>query len=566
MTMFDLSGDSTQGKHSLSAAPVSTHIPKWKQSLITIIPAWLINSILAPMMTSCFPQCPFLVMNLVETIILVIVLTYLILPATTRILHRWLVTSHDTSRRRRRRRSQRRAIIAPHLQLLILLLLTVIPTFFVTQTQPSALAAPSISPLVWGTNLSLYNGEDFFLTNQATIRLTQQMHVQLIRFPYRGNLAVTEATARQIAAIHATPLLILPYGSEQVSTDTALIQMMNRVFGSHPVYYEYGNERDLPANGGINAAAYTASWNTVIAQVKPLARTARFIGPVTYHADPAYLGTFLKQANPRPDAVSWHEYTCGTKDPDTICIQGITKWGTHIQEARNMMQQTIGTTLPIMITEYNWNPNAQNDPRATNNIFLAAWMSAAIAELIKDNVFAANQYVLTNNAQLAMIADSTHTLTAVGTVFQSTFEQAQSQMQLPTSTMTPIATPTPRETATSESTARLCFQEQAPTSTNTQPRILCISLVNGSGKIVSGQSIGTLCFPLYSAPGQQTAISIRTVCVPVYEATAPVTPTNTTPTVPTTPPTNSPTLTATVNGTPSVTPLLTPTPTTPTAS
>jgi hypothetical protein len=485
----------------------------------------------------------------------------------TRLLHRWLVTSPGTSTRRKKKRGQRRAIIAPRLQLLMLLLLTLAPTFLVTQTQPSALAAPSISPYVWGTNLSLYNGEDFFLTNQATIRLTQQIHVQLIRFPYRGNLAVTEAAARQIAAIHATPLLILPYGLEQRNTDLQLIQMMNSIFGTQqPVYYEYGNEPDVPANGGIKAAAYTASWNTVIAQIKPLARTARFIGPATSHADAAYLNTFLKQATPRPDAVSWHEYTCGTKDPDTICIQGITQWGTHVQEARDTMQQGIGTPLPIMLTEYNWNPNAQNDPRATNSTFLAAWMSAAIAELIKSNVFAANQYVLTNNAQLAMIADTTHTLTSVGTVFQSTFEQIQPQIQMPTSTMTPLATstpktPTPGGTETSGSTSLLCFQEQAQTAANTQPRVLCIPLVNGSGKIISGQPVGSLCFPLYPAQGQQTATNISTVCAPVYEATAPVTPaTPPTPTAgttssPTPLPTNSPTPTAIANSTPSVTPL-----------
>jgi hypothetical protein len=426
----------------------------------------------------------------------------------------------------------------------------------------------------------LYNGEDFFLTNQATIKLTQQMHIQLIRFPYRGNLAITEAAARQIAAIHATPLLILPYGIEQLNTDQQLIQMMNSIFGTgQPVYYEYSNEPDLPANGGISAAAYTASWNAVIAQVKPLARTARFIGPATSHTDPAYLSTFLQHANPRPDAVSWHEYTCSTKDPDTICIQGVARWGNHIQEARNTMQQAIGTTLPIMITEYNWNPNAQNDSRATNSTFLGTWMSAAIAELIRDTVFAANQYVLTNNTQLAMIADSTHTLTAVGTVFQSTFEQAQSQMQMPTSTLTPLATRMP--TAQSGSLSQLCFQAQ--TGATSQARWLCVPLVNASGQAISTQPAGALCFPLYPPAGQQSSTNISTVCIPVYEKndpgkpisspTATPSPTSTTSTssgsptpIPTSGstafPSPSPTQTPGIPAsTPDVTPLLTPSPT-----
>jgi hypothetical protein len=583
MTLLDLSARSTQHRYRATPPPhASTQaaIPKWKQSLITILPAWLISSILAPVLGACFPQCPFVLMNLVVTVILVLVLTYFILPVTTRLLHSWLVSAHDPTTPHKKKRSQRRALLSPRVQLLTLLVLSITLTLLVTQTQPSALAAAPVSPLVWGTNLSLYNAQDFFLTNQATITLTHQMHVQLIRFPYRGDLAVTEAAAKKIAALHATPLLILPSGTEQLQTDQQLLQMMNRIFGSQTVYYEFGNEQDLPANGGISAAAYTASWNAVIAQIKPLAPAGRFIGPVTSHADPAYLTTFLKQANPRPDAVSWHEYTCSSKDPDAVCVQAISRWGTHIQEARTVMQQAIGRVLPIAITEYNWNPNAQNDPRATNNTFLGTWMSAAIAELIRDNVFAANQYVLTNNAQLAMIADSTHTLTAVGTVFQSTFEQAQSQMPVPTSTITPPATRTP--TAQGGSPSQLCFQ--AHTGTTTQAHWLCIPLVNTQP--ASSQPVGTLCFPLYPAMGQQSSTTISTVCVPVYEGSAakPISsptatpqPTSTTGTsggnptpIPTSSPTALPSPTATTSTVdssltplPTATPSLTPTPGTP---
>ncbi len=479
MTSLDLSARPTRSRHRAtppSPAGAETAILKWKQSLLSIISAWLLSSLLAPVMNTWVPQWPFLVTNLIITVILVIALTYFILPVATRLLHGWLMPAPSIAAPRRKRRGQRRTLLSPRLQLLLLLLFTVITTLLVTQTQPSALAATPVSPLVWGTNLSLYNAQDFFLTNPATIKLTQQMHVQLIRFPYRGDLAVTTAAARQIAAIRATPLLILLYGVEQVNTDISLIQMMNRVFGPQTVYYEYGNEVNLPANGEISATAYAAIWNTVIAQVKPLARTGRFIGPATFQADATYLTTFLKQAHPRPDVVSWHEYTCGSKDPDATCLQAINRWGTHIQQARTVMQQTIGSVLPIAITEYNWKPNAQNDPRATNNAFLGTWMSAAIAELIRDQAFAANHSVLTNNAQLAMIADSTHTLTAAGVVFQSTIEQAQAQMQTPPATTTPLATHTP--TTSKGSPTQLCFQTQE--GANMPSRWLCVPLVNGS--------------------------------------------------------------------------------------
>ncbi len=84
---------------------------------------------------------------------------------------------------------------------------------------------------------------------------------------------------------------------------------MNSIFGSSVVYYEYGNESDL---NGVNQNTYTSSWNTAVPQLKALARNGKFIGPVNYQYNNTYLRYFLQNANPRPDAVSWHMYTCNT--------------------------------------------------------------------------------------------------------------------------------------------------------------------------------------------------------------------------------------------------------------
>jgi hypothetical protein len=201
--------------------------------------------------------------------------------------------------------------------LLVLLMAATGVTWAATQAQSTALAAPAISPYLWGTNLSLSDQNDFFLTNPATLKLTQQIHVQMIRFPDRGNLAVTTAAAKQIQALHVVPLLVLHYGVAQVSADTALIQMMKGVFGNQTVYYEYGNEMDLQ---GIDATAYTASWNTVIPELQPLSPDGKFIGPANYQANPTYVGYFVQHANPQPFGVSWHEYTCSTQDSDQYCL------------------------------------------------------------------------------------------------------------------------------------------------------------------------------------------------------------------------------------------------------
>ena len=58
----------------------------------------------------------------------------------------------------------------------------------------------------------------------------------------------------------------------------------------------------------------------MVPQLKQLVPTAQFVGPITYHSDPIYLQNFMHQARPRPDAVSWHAYSCMASDPDTCCL------------------------------------------------------------------------------------------------------------------------------------------------------------------------------------------------------------------------------------------------------
>src|SRR5579884_2351293 len=286
----------------------------------------------------------------------------------------------------------------PFIALVALMCGTTVAAWATTHAPPAAAATPAISPYIWGTNLGLYNEQDLFLTNQATDQLAQHMHVQMIRFPDRGDLALVKAAATKIKALHMVPLVVLRYGTGNLQHNLQLVQMMNSIFGAETVYYEYGNEMDLARNGAISKEAYTASWNAVIPHLKQLSHKGFFVGPATYQANPEYVGYFVQHANPRPDGVSWHEYTCGTHDADQYCLSHIDNWTKHIQATR----KAIGSTLPILITEYNWNANPNGDRRAKDTAFLLQWTQRAIMVLIQNHVFAANQYVLTNNAQLAM--------------------------------------------------------------------------------------------------------------------------------------------------------------------
>ena len=69
-----------------------------------------------------------------------------------------------------------------------------------------AFAAGAVSPSLFGSNLSLSDGNDAFLTNPRVAQTAQQLHVTMMRFPDRGNLAVTTAAARHIQALGMVPL------------------------------------------------------------------------------------------------------------------------------------------------------------------------------------------------------------------------------------------------------------------------------------------------------------------------------------------------------------------------
>src|SRR5216683_3006993 len=73
--------------------------------------------------------------------------------------------------------------------LFIFSLLVVFVTVLVAQQKQTFnqhAAAPSISPLLFGTNLTLTDASDQFITSQATRNALQSIHVQLIRMPIRS--------------------------------------------------------------------------------------------------------------------------------------------------------------------------------------------------------------------------------------------------------------------------------------------------------------------------------------------------------------------------------------------
>jgi len=265
-------------------------------------------------------------------------------------------------------------------------------------------------PLIYGTNMSLYDTSDQMTNNIATQQLLRHERVPIIRMPSRDILsdAYVVQALQAIKSIGAIPLVIVHGANDPnaLADDSHLITLVQSVFGDQIVYVEFGNEPNLAGN---DVTTYTRAWNQVIPHLKSMAPTYKFVGPVTSDPNAAYIATFDALASPRPDANSWHEYACAPGDPDESCMAHLASWTTHVQGISRAVRAAIGTTLPLMITE--WNLDADPDPRYANARFIQAWTTQALQTLAANEpngLIAAMQYCATNNAMFQLIDRGNH--------------------------------------------------------------------------------------------------------------------------------------------------------------
>jgi hypothetical protein len=282
-------------------------------------------------------------------------------------------------------------------------------------------SSPAASPVgtpMFGTNMALYDANDQILNDLGTQRILKRAHVAMIRMPFRsatGDLSEVKGL-RAIQYVGAIPIVIVhgPDDHNALADDRALIQLTRGVFGSGRVYVEFGNEPEL---GGYSVRSYTAAWNGVVPALKAIAGGYQFIGPAASSADTSYIAAFDALARPRPDANSWHEYACSTSDLDRVCTQTVAAWPQHVRQVARAVKAAIGTTLPLLLTE--WNLDANPDPRMQDASFMNLWTAQAmqaLADAGPDGLVAALQYCAAGNPNFSLIGPD-NSLTAEGEPF-----------------------------------------------------------------------------------------------------------------------------------------------------
>lgn len=305
--------------------------------------------------------------------------------------------------------------------LLIALLVTVNNTL--RSKRETRSDAASVSPLIFGANI-----DHQISTSTQAQALAKQLGVQTIRVGDTSSGAPPPAFYRKVQIIRdmgLVPLIILHAGAiadpaHRLAIDIGMVNKTQQIFGglNAKVYYELGNENDL--SSGMNASSYTAMWNALIPTLKPLAPHSWFGGPVNFQQNPPYISYFVHNAQPRPDFISWHEYTCGHGSSASDCIQHIDNWTKHISNTQNAIRANGDPVPPIMITEWNYSPlGISGDGKSSDPAFLKQWTTKALQTLAANNVFAAYHF---NVEDVLGLLDSSNNPTVQGQVFHTTYQ------------------------------------------------------------------------------------------------------------------------------------------------
>jgi hypothetical protein len=90
-------GDPTGGNGQLTTPQVAA-AAKWKMAIATFVGAYIVTAIAIPRELSWLPHSwSFYEINIITNIIMATAMTWAILPGMSRLLHRWLYGSHDST-------------------------------------------------------------------------------------------------------------------------------------------------------------------------------------------------------------------------------------------------------------------------------------------------------------------------------------------------------------------------------------------------------------------------------------------------------------------------------------
>ncbi len=248
-----------------------------------------------------------------------------------------------------------------------------------------------VSNLLFGANIMNYAFSSFNAASQANLKRTG---VTVLRIPLAdqsGNPLSDAALANLVTGCRASGALMLGILPHQSQT---FAQHAVQYLGTNCLLYELSNEPDL---NNMSSSAYAAMWNTWVPALRKINPKAAFIGPVLGAVSNfgSYAVPFLKLVNAAgnlPDAVSFHDYPCGSQPTAAVCSTKAQNIGNDAKSIQAQIVAAIGKPLPIAITEWNVDWHSPVIAYAQNAAYVNTWSIAALEGMASAGVVLANQF------------------------------------------------------------------------------------------------------------------------------------------------------------------------------
>jgi hypothetical protein len=292
------------------------------------------------------------------------------------------------------------------------------------ESQPEPGAGPAR-----GINVTAFHTSDHFMSDAALQGIIANYGIPYLRVPISDffnqtdNLkllnAIKNAGARPEVIVHGN----CPVGTGDTTRSNNLLNLVDQVFPTGNYYVEYGNEEDLincsppgthTYDHGQDASTYAGGWNRDVPMLKANHPRALFMGPVNFQYNGRYVETFLRNAVPRPDGVSWHEYECAPTNSDQTCLNHIARLSIRLDDY-GTRAAAVGYKPPVWITE--WNLDSGADSRYSTS-FIQTWTQQMLAKLESEitagRIAVAEQYAM---AESHPLFNSDNSLTLQGQAF-----------------------------------------------------------------------------------------------------------------------------------------------------
>jgi hypothetical protein len=281
-----------------------------------------------------------------------------------------------------------------------------------------------ISPLVYGSNYGPWLTVPFYMLPQA-----YDSGIKILRFPagaWGDHNNVTPLQIDQfmdfVNKVGATAIFHVRLLGGTPEQAAEMLRYTNIEKKYNVQYWSIGNEptlfdAELKTRGeSYDIERFNTEWRTFAEAMKKVDPSIKLVGAEInqFSFDPAPGATtnfgkrdeewfieFLKANGDLVDVVSFHRYpfprsrTSGPPSIDEL-RQNAQEWDKIIIHARELINQYTGRDLPIAITEFNSAYDKSVGGEATpDSHFNAIWLADVLGQMIKNDVFMANEWALT---------------------------------------------------------------------------------------------------------------------------------------------------------------------------